>query len=137
MQMALHVGPDSWWLPVCYGRHCNSSVTISWLNSMSCQYVRKAIPNHQKSQPNAEGSTCCSTENCGYAQEESLQVGSFAISPATFALEAGEELQMHVTFAPSTATSQMHSLWLTCDNGTTETYQLTGTGVLHSQFKPA
>ena len=64
-------------------------------------------------------------------QEEGLQVGSFSISPAAFALEAGEELQLHVTFAPSAATSQMHNLWLTSDNGTTETYQLTGTGGWH------
>ena len=63
-------------------------------------------------------------------QGDFLQVGAFSIGPTAFALQTGEELQLQAAFAPFAALAQTHSLWLTCDNGTTETYQLTGIGDL-------
>ena len=63
-------------------------------------------------------------------QGDFLQVGVFSIGPTAFALETGEELQLQAAFAPSAASAETHSLWLTCDNGSIETYQLTGIGDL-------
>lgn len=64
-------------------------------------------------------------------------LGSFQITPASFALEPGERMQLQVAFAPTTAGVQSHTVWLTCDNGSTATYQLVATGTLissHWQF---
>ena len=57
-----------------------------------------------------------------------MQLGPFQLSPAAFALDRQEQMQLQVVFEPERVGEQSEVFTLKCDNGTQMEYRLSGKG---------
>ncbi|KAL0048861.1 hypothetical protein WJX82_001204 [Trebouxia sp. C0006] len=61
-------------------------------------------------------------------QDKGIRLGPFEVSPADFALDRGEAVQLSIAFSPAVAGGHSESFVVLCDNGTSTAHQLSGKG---------
>ena len=64
-----------------------------------------------------------------FVQDKGIRLGPFEVSPADFALDRGEAVQLSIAFSPAVAGGHSESFVVLCDNGTSTAHQLSGKGM--------
>ena len=61
-------------------------------------------------------------------QDKGIRLGPFEVTPADFALDRGDTVQLSIAFTPAAVGQCTGSFALLCDNSTSTAHQLSGTG---------
>ena len=68
------------------------------------------------------------TDSPDKAQDDPMQLGPFQISPAAFALDRQEQIELKFAFQPDQVGPQTESFLVKCSNGTQTAYQISSKG---------